>query len=77
MCRINTSMMYMMYPCMHVLSLARLHHSVANKDSMLSILLAGIPGLPAAFYHFLMDTASHVTIKKCQRTWLAGDRSSS
>ena len=42
--------------------------------------LAGIPGSPAAFYHFLMDaarSASHVTIKKCQRTWLAGERSKS
>ncbi len=41
--------------------------------------LARIPVSPAAFYHFLMDAsaARHVTIKKCQKTWLSGDRSSS
>ena len=31
-------------------------------------------GSPAAFCHFLMDAASHVTTKKCQRTRMAGDR---
>ncbi len=33
-------------------------------------LLAGIPDSPAAFYHFLMDAAGRVTIKKCHRTCL-------
>ena len=34
--------------------------------------------LACSYCHFLMDVAgrSHVTIKKCQRTQLAGDRSS-
>ncbi len=37
--------------------------------------VAEIPGSPAALFHFGMDVAGdRMTIKKCQRTQLAGDR---
>ncbi len=50
-----------------------------NLDKfLLKLILARILVSPAAFCNFLMDRAgdaSRVTIKKCQRTLLAGDRS--